>query len=293
MDSLWSVGGDVYRSQRALIEYTETKTGADARLGHPLAPFLNGFIRYKFDKTRIDLDPTYGDPYLYPTETANGVTSSATFSLEYDKRDDRFSPSKGIFSSLSLEYAGLGGDLKYTKGFATARYYKKVISDIVWRNNLTYGFISSNRPGVAPPFNELFLLGGANSLRGFDWFTIGRRKESKKILNSICPNPTCNLSEEQQSTAFRPFGGTQELFYNLEFQFPLITEAGIKGVVFYDVGAAEDSLTADDFRQDVGFGFRWFSPIGPLRFEWGFPLKRETKYGEGPVNFEFAIGAPF
>ena len=91
----------------------------------------------------------------------------------------------------------------------------------------------------------------------------------------------------------RPYGGTQEMFYNLEFQFPLITEAGIKGVVFYDVGEADDSINPTNFRQDVGFGFRWFSPIGPLRFEWGFPLQRQVQYGENAVNFEFAIGAPF
>lgn len=294
MDSLWSVGGDIYRSQRALTEYTETKTGADVRIGHPLAPFLNGFIRYKLDKTQIDdAEPPNGDPDLYPSSTANGLTSSATFTLEYDKRDDRFSPSKGVFTSLSLEYAGLGGDLAYTKGFATARYYHKLFWDVVWRNNLTYGFISSNKPGQAPPFNELFLLGGANSLRGFDWFTVGKRKKSNAILNSFCSTLPCTVGADAENAAMRPFGGTQELFYNLEFQFPLITEAGIKGVVFYDVGAAEDALDADLFRQDVGFGFRWFSPIGPLRFEWGFPLQRKEQYGENPVNFEFAIGAPF
>jgi len=293
MDSLWSVGGDIYRSQRVLTEYTETKTGADARIGHPLAPYLNGFIRYKLDKTQIDLDPTYGDPVLFPTETTNGVTSSLTFTLEYDKRDDSFAPSKGIFASTSLEYAGLGGDLAYTKGYATLRYYKKVISEIVWRNNLTYGFISSNKPGQDPPFNELFLLGGANSLRGFDWFTIGKRKESVKIYDSTCGPLPCTYNQDSYYNANRPFGGRQELFYNLEFQFPLITEAGIKGVVFYDVGEAEDQIELNDLRQDVGFGFRWFSPIGPLRFEWGFPLKRMPEYGENAVNFEFAIGAPF
>ncbi|MGE3760355.1 MAG: BamA/TamA family outer membrane protein, partial [Pseudobdellovibrionaceae bacterium] len=42
----------------------------------------------------------------------------------------------------------------------------------------------------------------------------------------------------------------------------------------------------------VGFGFRWFSPIGPLRFEWGFPLNRDKDY-HGPQAFEFAIGSPF
>lgn len=292
-DTLWSVGGDVYRSQRALTEYTETKTGADVRIGHPLAPYLDGYIRYKLDKTQIDVDPVNGDPDLFPAATANGTTSSATFTLDYDKRDDRFAPSKGVYTSVSLEYAGIGGNLNYTKGYATARYYKKVISEIVWRNNLAYGFISSNKTGVEPPFNELFLLGGANSLRGYDWFTIGRRKYSKKIFQTVKAQIPTPSDDDATNQAMRPFGGTQQLYYNLEFQFPLITEAGIKGVVFYDIGAAENSLIADDFRQDVGFGFRWFSPIGPLRFEWGFPLKRDSRYGEGPVNFEFAIGAPF
>src|SRR5262249_40134561 len=86
-DTVWSVGGDIYRSSRILQEYTETKTGAAVRLGHPLAPYLDGYIRYKLDKTQIDLDPTNGDPDLFPVNTANGVTSSATFTLEYDRRD--------------------------------------------------------------------------------------------------------------------------------------------------------------------------------------------------------------
>jgi outer membrane protein insertion porin family len=290
MDTEWSVGGDLYQSLRVLTEYDETKTGAALRLGHPLAPYLDGFIRYKLDKTKLHVDEETGDPDLFPVETANGVTSSVTLSLEYDKRDDRFTPSKGMFSSLSLEYAGIGGDLSYTKGFGTFRYYHKVFWDVVWRNNLTYGFISSNDPGKAPPFNELFLLGGANSLRGFDWFTVGKRKFSQTIYDRTSPTMT---PQEAMNAAMRPFGGTQELFYNLEFQFPLINEAGIKGVVFYDVGEAEDSLMLEDLRQDVGFGFRWFSPIGPLRFEWGFPLQRKAEYDESAVNFEFAIGSPF
>jgi outer membrane protein insertion porin family len=293
MDTEWQVGGDVYRSQRVLIdEYTETKTGSAVRIGHPLAPYLDGSIRYKLDRTELTLDPESGDPELFPVDTTNGTTSSVTFALEYDKRDDRFEPSKGMFSSVSLEYAGIGGSLDYTKGYGTFRYYHKVFWDVVWRNNLTYGFISSNKPGQPPPFNELFLLGGANSLRGFDWFTIGKRKHSKKVEDQVATDPSLT-DEEKWAKAMRPFGGTQELFYNLEFQFPLISEAGIKGVVFYDVGEAEDSLKLNELRQDVGFGFRWFSPIGPLRFEWGFPLQRQEKYDETPVNFEFAIGSPF
>jgi outer membrane protein insertion porin family len=63
-------------------------------------------------------------------------------------------------------------------------------------------------------------------------------------------------------------------------------------VTFYDVGEAEDELTSDNIYSDVGFGFRWFSPIGPLRFEWGFPLKMTTASPD-PVEFQFSIGSPF
>jgi outer membrane protein insertion porin family len=41
----------------------------------------------------------------------------------------------------------------------------------------------------------------------------------------------------------------------------------------------------------VGFGVRWFSPIGPLRFEWGIPLTRRP--GDQPIQFEFTIGNSF
>jgi outer membrane protein insertion porin family len=289
-DTEWSTGIDLYRSSRELTEYRETKTGAAVRVGHPLAPYLDGFIRYKLDETELKLTDE-GDPDLFPVNTANGTTSSVTFTLEYDKRDDRFAPSKGIFSSVSLEYAGVGGTKNYTKGFGTFRYYKKLFMELVWRNNLTYGFISSNDSSKPPPFNELFLLGGANSLRGFDWFTVGRRKFSTKVRDQALASG--RTPQEAANLALRPFGGNQQFYYNLEFQFPLISEAGIKGVVFYDIGDANDQLVLSEFRQDVGFGFRWFSPIGPLRFEWGFPLERKSKFDEEGVNFEFAIGAPF
>ena len=49
-------------------------------------------------------------------------------------------------------------------------------------------------------------------------------------------------------------------------------------------------LNLSAFRQSWGFGFRWFSPIGPLRFEWGIPLNRYPQYGEDPIVFEFTIG---
>lgn len=287
-DTDWSLGGDLYQSIRVTTAYSETKTGGAMRLGHPLAPYLDAYFRYRLDKTNISLTDQ-GDKTLFPVETANGITSSVQFTLEYDKRDDRFMPSKGLFASTSIEYAGVGGDKEFTKGITTARYYKKIFWDMVWRNNLTYGFVSPNSSAKPIPFNELFLIGGANTLRGFNWFTVGKRKFSQQVYDQLQSGGD-SLAYEK---ALRPYGGTQQIYYQLEMQFPLISEAKINGVVFYDVGSAEDQLDFASLRQDVGFGFRWYSPIGPLRFEWGFPVDRKKYVDEDSSAFQFAIGAPF
>jgi outer membrane protein insertion porin family len=87
---------------------------------------------------------------------------------------------------------------------------------------------------------------------------------------------------------------------------------GIKGVFFTDAGNTfnlEKSLCGPrpastetsiqpcgvapyDLRFSVGFGFRWFSPLGPLRFEWGFPLKPKRPY-ENTYEFQFTVGNAF
>ena len=71
-------------------------------------------------------------------------------------------------------------------------------------------------------------------------------------------------------------------------------EAGLKVVLFYDIGNSWQGVPRriiSCFALTTGFGIRWFSPIGPLRFEWGFPIAR--KPGEESPVFNFFIGPPF
>lgn len=295
-DTLWSVGFDLYQSSSGRYDYDEKKVGGAVRFGHPLGDYLSGSLRYKLDRT--NLDPIYDtnglvtDYTLFPLDTASGVTSSMTAILEYDKRNDRFSPSKGIFASTSLEYAGLGGDLKYSKGNATFRFFKKIFWEVVWRNNASYSFIVSHEEDKEPPFNELYLLGGPYSLRGYRFYKIGKQKFSNKIYTDPDVQADITDNAKRRIYATRPFGGKKQVLYQTELEFPLIAEAGIKGVTFFDIGEAEDEITSAEFYSDIGLGFRWFSPIGPLRFEWGFPM-RKTDASPDPMVFEFSIGAPF
>jgi outer membrane protein insertion porin family len=116
-DSLWSLGGELYQSaDTGRANYDENRTGAAISMGHPFAEDWRGILRYKLDKTKLTAQTdsaglTLADPTVFPLETANGYTSSLTTTVQYDTRNDRFMTSKGILTSLSYEYAGIGGDL--------------------------------------------------------------------------------------------------------------------------------------------------------------------------------------
>lgn len=293
-DSLWSLGGDIYQSRNDNREdYNESHAGGSVRTGYPITNFTRLFFRYKYDQTSLDTKFLSGKPVtdlaLFPLSEASGDTSSGTLSLEYDTRNDRFMPTKGQVNSLSVEYAGLGGSIKYLKTGTIFRYYKNIFWDVVFRNSLQYDRVDQI-DGNPIPFTELFVMGGPYSLRGYRSYRVGKMKLSETIKADLLSKGISALNAQKQAMRF--VGGLQQALYQGELQFPLIKEANIMGVGFFDVGSAEDELIDTRFFSDVGFGLRWFSPIGPLRFEWGFPLNRDPDYHD-PTVFEFSIGAPF
>ncbi len=296
-DSLWSAGFDIfYIENKERINYDNRKTGAAVRFGHPIInDDFRAIVRYKLDKTDLFANKDT-DPVLFPLSTAQGTTSSATLTLEYDTRNDRFTPSKGIFADVSYERAGLGGELKYQEFSTRLRYFKNIFWDVVWRNNLTYLNIQPTEGTADVPFTERYQMGGAYSLRGFGSGTVGRRIFSQNAFDKLSDPTNTSLyvanPEERRKRATLIFGGTKEILFQSELQYPLIKEAGLTGVFFYDIGQAEDELSGAGLLSDFGIGFRWQSPLGLLRFEWGWPLSSDNVDRE-TVNFEFSIGPPF
>ena len=115
-DTRWLLGFNIYKTQRNFQTlYNDNRSGGEIRLGYPLTPYLTGILGYKIDETQLSLQAN-GDPDLFPVKTVNGLTSALTFSLVYDKRNDRFIPTEGIYTNFSIEYAGLGGGSKIHQG---------------------------------------------------------------------------------------------------------------------------------------------------------------------------------
>jgi outer membrane protein insertion porin family len=90
-------------------------------------------------------------------------------------------------------------------------------------------------------------------------------------------------------------GGTNKLVYINELEMPLIPDADIRLAFFFDAGNAWDNLSdrSPALLTNYGWGIRWYSPLGPLRFEWGYPLTEVPgKEGKG-VEFNFIIAPTF
>ena len=275
MDSTWLVGADLYRTRRLTTNFGEDKNGFDVLAGHPvpIIDYTDLFVTYKLEDVNLS---ARGGQVLPRAGSQDGLTSSVTTAVIRDQRDNRLDPREGSYQSASFEYSGLGGDRFFMKGLFEGRLYFPLPLDMVLKGKLAYGIVWK-LPDNDIPLNERFILGGVNSLRGYEPGTIG----------SI------------DSTGFR-IGGSQMVLLNLEHEIPIVPDVGIRFVTFYDAGSGysrwdnvwtSNDLQEDRIRQDIGVGLRWFSPMGPLRFEWGIPLDREP--GEEAVNFQFAIQPPF
>jgi outer membrane protein insertion porin family len=269
-DSKWSLGGGVFvSSDDTSSSYSEKKKGMNVRVGYPVFTFTNLYGTYKLEDTKIKADDKNID-----TSLENGIASSIQGSIVHDRRDDRSDPRKGVFLSYSTEFTGVGGDKKWVKNEVEARGFYPVWEDLIFRSRFYAGRLDQVSARRIPR-TEKFTLGGSRNLRGYAFEAVGPKAIGKNTLN--------------QDLVFNT-GGIFSAFTNFEFQHPLSREAGLKWVVFFDAGHAG---SFDDVRiyADYGFGFRWFSPIGTLRFEFGYPITGDFK-NQGS-QFHFDIGQLF
>jgi outer membrane protein insertion porin family len=270
-DTKWTAGGDLFRTKNETSDaFSFLKQGFDLRVGYPIFDYTRLFATYKFEDTVIKNanDPTIDE------NVENGVASSVRVSVIHDKRNNKFEPTKGYYISAATEYAGLGFDKKWLKNEFDGRYFYPVYGDLVFRSRL-YASKLEVVGGKSIPRAEKFALGGARNLRGYGFEGVGPKQTA--LLNGVIPR-VFNVR------------GLFATFATVEIEHPLAKEAGLKWVLFADAGHAGD-YNDIKLHKDYGFGFRWFSPIGVLRFEFGYPIGKE---GEGAGSqFHFDIGQLF
>lgn len=268
-------GYDLYNWSREYDDYTKNSTGGSLRFAYPVWEKWQLGWGYGFDDTNLtDVMPTasLGIRESLDIET----TSYIRLGLSKDTRDKFVDPSKGALTSLSIKHAGmfLGGDSSFTKYEASSSWYYPLWKETVFHVKGSLGYVIENEDKKLPVY-EKFYLGGMSTIRGFD-------------------NGKISPLEPNELGGFDRVGGTKMWYANFEYIFPLFKEAGLKGLVFFDTGNVyrdSENWSLDDLRYSVGLGFRWLSPMGPLRLEWGYNLDPEP--GEKQGLWDFSIGGMF
>jgi outer membrane protein insertion porin family len=307
LDTQWSFGLNAYITQRFYRDFQRNATGASPSLGYPLTPDLRVNVGYTLEQIEIATDVGGGDEGVRLRNlNRDGRNSAVNASIAYDTRDNRLFPADGQYHVLSGEISdpAIGSDeqMAYRRTQLGMRYYHPLAWGFVLKLNASFGWVFGGGPqGV--PISERFFPGGIFSVRGFEPRGLG---PTVPVAGEGSPNA--------RTTEFT-IGGNKEAVFNLEVEFPIIEAAGIKGVLFADAGNAYDDhenffyVDLDEEQQpdaflirsgrrikpplglyySFGFGFRWFSPIGPLRFEWGIPITKRAPEDKD-IIFEFTIG---
>lgn len=287
MDTRWTLGGDVYRTERQYIDYTRRATGGDIKAGYPLSDTMSTFFLYKYEEKQIFnqsqslLDSIRNGLITAPETTSS--TSAVSASLNRNTTDYRLDPTRGMTNSLSVEFAGLGGTNRYLRYIGQTSYYIPAFWSAVFSAHATLGHIQAL--GKEIPIDEKFYLGGISTVRGY-----GGRTISPFRTNTVVTTDVNGIKSTSIARAY--IGGDTEAVGNLELVFPLLKDAGLKGVLFFDAGNAYEKASQifSTMRTSYGFGVRWFSPIGPLRLEYGIPFNPRKDIDSSGGKLEFSIG---
>ena len=280
-DTQFSFSLNLYNFQQDFSDFSRASTGGDITWGYWLTDELLLSLAYKIE----DVNASRGGASAPPLANLfdDGLTSSLRLGLLFDTRNDRMFPTSGWYLNGSVEHAAtwLGSENEFTRLTFRGTRYIPIWLGMVLRLNAQIGWVFNDRPEGVPIF-ERFFVGGIFTVRGFRRFSLGPEV-----------NTGCTREPDGSMCGFNK-GGNKQLIFNVEVEFPILEAVGIKGVVFFDAGNAYDDgqyIDVTELRMSWGFGIRWWSPMGPLRFEWGFPIDRRA--GEHRYVFEFTIGNAF
>ena len=257
-----------------VAEYNKKSRGFNISFGRQTGEYTRDYLTLESRKDSYKWDDDDSSGYRYDRNAGQGQNwdngshnfaaenyvgnnfgriNSVTWQKVYDSRDNIYEPTRGRRISYTTQWAGhgLGGDFDFYKFTAEARMYKKLGAKNVLAFRARGGFIQGDAP-----YSQLFTLGGADSLRGY---------------------------EDDQ------FRGKYMYNATLEFRFPIVKK--VSGVLFTDIGDAWDAPNVTwynskkTFNYGVGAGVRVTTPIGPVKLDYGV--------GKHKNKFHFSFGTQF
>lgn len=246
-------------------DYDRQTRGFNITYGRVRSEYVSDFVTLETKETKykdwnsglnypeLSKDPDHPEYHDYMDDNF-GRTNSLRWSHVFDNRDNVFDPTRGKRLSFTGVWAGngLGGDFDYFKFIVENRLYYKVGHAHVIAVRLMGGIADGDMP-----YNDLFTLGGADNLRGY---------------------------EDDEFRGDKMYLGT------IEYRYPIAKK--VQGVFFVDAGNAWGGTDKvpwyhdkDELHVAGGLGFRVTTPIGPIRLDYGV--------GDEGGKFHFSFGGKF
>jgi len=279
LDRDLAAGFDLYRTTSDRGDessFEEERLGGSLRAGFDITDNLRNVVRYTLenrDITDVDNDASL----LVRSERGATLRSGVSDEITYDTRDSRFDPREGVIASLRGEFFGLGGDVTFVRGTASAGYYYTVYED--WTLSARGSTGAMQGLGEDTRISDRFFRGGT-SPRGFEFGGIGPR----------------DASTDDSLGGKYFYTGTIEASFPLDLPFDL----DVRGRLFTDIGAVweidDNSIPVElqdssSPRVTVGTGISWNSPFGPLVVDFGYAVIKED-FDETEL-FSFSFGTQF
>jgi outer membrane protein insertion porin family len=261
-------------------DYRLITPGASVRFGVPFTEQDTVFFGVGVEQTRIEPGTGLPDAYKQFSKDfgSNSTSVPLTIGWTRDNRDSALVPSEGRLQRFSTEL-GVAGDTRYLKASYQFQQYIPLSKQYTLAFNAEVGY-GKGLGGRPFPVFKNFYGGGLGSVRGFEQGTLGGTSRIDGDLNN-----QVNI------------GGTRNVVLNAEFITPFPgagNDRTLRLFGFMDIGnvyEAGKKLSAAELRASVGVGLSWLSPIGPLRFAYANPIRKQPD--DKIQKFQFQIGTSF
>ncbi len=258
-----------------LNAYSLVSSGAGMRFGVPFSEIDTVYFGANLEQTSIRPGTNLPNAYVEYMQQFGYTSNSLPLTVGWarDGRDSALVPTRGMLQRFNSDLS-MAGDARYVRTNyqiqqytpLTKKYTLALNADLGWGQGL------SNRP--YPLFKNYF-VGGLGSVRGFQQSTLGPSDSTNSLY----------------------LGGPKKIVMNAELLAPFPgagNDRTLRLFAFTDVGRAfgeNEKISLSELRSSYGVGLSWISPMGPLRFSYAMPMRRQV--ADKIQRLQFQIGTSF